>query len=548
MENEYRGVARGVVFYALHAPAEEIAGIAHSSQDVANYSVGPTYPTDPFARISTLDRSELILHLSTFQHSDTVPQSVQALLADLGGTVDRWIGGLNSLVIQLPAETDLYQAAALFERLPEVRFAEPNYVVSPLQLPTLQPNDPDMPLQWHIEGIHMPKAWAVETGRPDIIIAVLDTGYSRHPDLPQEGDPRLVYPHSVFTDATSYFDDGSGHGVAVAGVATAITHNKAYGAGVGWQVSIMPVRVLRKNSEGQETGTEADVVEGIIWAVDHGAHVINLSFGHPGDSKVSRTMRQAIDYAIERGVTVVAAAGNDGNQYEVVSPASHPGVISVGAVTPHRTPAPFSNAGNHSGGNPLDIVAPGTSIYTTSSSIDRSTVHHRTAPFDGTSFAAPQVSGVVALLYARGVLSRSMGSAAPALAQAILRETATPLESGKAYDDAWGYGQLDAYAALTWDTRPQLSEVHVFAADVQPDQLHVVSDIVHPNQYGEFQLANIPPGYHTLIAWADVDQNGRINAGDFIARLDHVLIEADGVTTGLHFNLRETNLQLEVIR
>lgn len=544
--NEHRTVIRGVVVYDLHSPVETAA--ISSGRDAAKHAATPSYPTQPFAYLAASDGSKLIVHLAAVQPSDTVPPSVQALLAELGGSVDRWIGALNSLVIQLPAGTDLHQAAARFERLPEVRLAEPSQTVYPLQVATLTPNDPDWPSQWHLRYIHMPKAWAIETGNSDVIIAVIDTGYSTHPDLPQEGDPRLVHPYSVFEDSPSYFDDGSGHGAAVAGVAAATTHNQAYGAGVGWRVSVMPIRVLRKNSAGQEIGDEADVASAIVWAVDHGAHVINLSFGIPGESRVSTIMRQAINYALERGVTVVAAAGNDGNNYEVVSPASHPGVIAVGAVTQQGLPAPFSNSGNRSGGNSLDVVAPGTAIYTTSTQLSGTAAFHRTAPFNGTSFAAPQVSGVVALLYARGVLSRSMGSAAPALAQSILRETAVPLEPGRAYDDAWGYGLVDAYAALTWDTRPRLSEVHVFAAHVDSGQLHVVGDVVHPNRYGEFQLINIPPGRQTLFAWADVDRNGRINPGDYVARLDNVLIAADNVITGLHFHLRETDLHFEVIR
>lgn len=544
--NEHRTVVSGVVHYALHSPAGT-AGFAQSERDVAKHAAVPSFPTDPFVHLTTHGDAKLILQIDSIPPSGAVPPAVQALLAELGGSVDRWIGALNSLVVQLPADTDLYEAAAKFELLPEVRYAEPSQTVYPLNAPTVVPNDPDLPLQWHLEYIHMPKAWAIETGSSNVIIAVIDTGYSDHPDLPQKGNPRLVHPYSVF-DGGSYFDDGSGHGVAVAGVAAATTHNQAYGAGVGWRVSVMPIRVLRRNSAGQEIGDEADVAAGIVWAVDHGAHVINLSFGIPGESRVSHIMRQAIDYAIERGVTVVAAAGNDGNNYDVVSPASHPAVIAVGAITSQGRPAVFSNTGNRSGGNPLDIVAPGTNIYTTSSRLDGASVLHRTAAFNGTSFAAPQVSGVVALLYANGILSRNMGSAAPALAQAILRESAIPLEPGKAYDDTWGYGRLDAYAALTWDTRPRLNEVHVFAGQIDSGQLHVVGDIVYPNRYGEFQMTNIPPGRHTFFAWADVDRNGRINPGDFIARLDNVLIEADKVITALHFDMRETNLQLEVIR
>lgn len=542
---EHPGMAKGVVSYALHASAEIGSTKSLVQPPVADSADTPTYPSDFSASFDESETAELVLHLSSVRAAETVPESVQALLSELDGTVVRWLRGQNSLVVQLPEDSDLDLAVAMFERLPDVLVAEPNRIIVPLQLPTLVPNDPDLSQQWHLNYIYMPEAWAVEYGRSDIIIAVLDTGYSQHPDLPQEGDPRLVYPHSVFSDA-DYLDDGSGHGTAVAGVAAALTNNGAHGAGVAWRVSIMPVRVLRTNSAGKETGTEADVSDGIKWAVDHGAHVINLSFGYPRNSKVSHTMREALDYAIERGVTVVASAGNDGNRYPVVSPASHPGVIAVGAIAQNGAVAGFSNSGNRSGGNSLDLIAPGTNIYTTVSQPSALT-KHTLRSFNGTSFASPQVSGVVALLYARGTLSRNMGAAAPALAQTILRETATPLEAGKAYDDAWGYGLLDAYAAITWDTRPRLDQVRVFAAATGLNGLQVLSDMAQPDRYGTFTLTNIPAGLHTLIAWSDTDRNGRINPGDFIGRLDDVMITDDEPIAGLHFYLRPTDLHMAVV-
>lgn len=185
---------------------------------------------------------------------------------------------------------------------------------------TLLPNDPLWQSSWSLAKVGAPAAWSVTTGSPETIVAVLDTGIDpTHPDL--QG---AVVPGWDFVNGDADPSDDHGHGTAVAGVIAARSNNGIGVTGACWRCSVMPVKVIAANG----IGNSADIAEGLRWAADHGAAVINMSFVMSGpDGAVA----SAIDYARAKGAIVVAAAGNSAAG-AVTFPAGHPGTISVTAT------------------------------------------------------------------------------------------------------------------------------------------------------------------------------------------------------------------------
>jgi len=272
------------------------------------------------------------------------------------------------------------------------------------------PNDPYFVDEWGLPAIGLPQAWSVSRGQ-GVIVAVLDTGV----DVTHEDLAGQTVPGWDFIDGDGLPADTNGHGTAVAGIIAAATGNGIGMASVAPGARIMPVRVL----DGAGNGVDPVIAQGITWAVDHGARVINLSLGGEGWTDV---LQVAIDDAIARGAVVVAAAGNSGAGSPVEYPAAYGPVLAVGALDVTGSRASFSNTGDA-----LDIMAPGESILST-----RPGTYGRGT---GTSFAVPFASAAVALVIAAG------GQATR------LTETARDLgEPG--FDTYTGYGAVDLTAAL----------------------------------------------------------------------------------------------------
>ena len=285
----------------------------------------------------------------------------------------------------------------------EIIFAEPNYKASIAQIP----NDPDFTSngfdeekQWYLPKINAPDAWDITTGSENVVIAILDTGINyNHPDLSAKMWTHGEIPsNGQDDDGNGYIDDVNGydfvnydsnpmddhgHGTKVASVAAASTNNAMGIAGVSWVSPLMAVKVMDDNG----LGDFANIAQGLIYAVDNGASIVNMSLGTLILSKasISLTMDEAIDYAYKQGVTMVAAAGNNGIS-SISYPASNNKVISIGATDSQDMLASFSNYGSG-----LDLVAPG--VYIRTASLSNGYTYS-----SGTSAAAPVVSGVAALI------------------------------------------------------------------------------------------------------------------------------------------------------
>ncbi|NWF99081.1 MAG: S8 family serine peptidase [Nitrospirae bacterium] len=340
--------------------------------------------------------------------------------------------------VKLPEGLSVKDAIIQYMANPNVEYASPVFIRKAAGIAKLMPNDEFFVDQWALRNIgkyvygtkgadiDATYAWRVSTGNYGIIIAVIDTGVDyNHPDLYSNiwrNAPECNGLPGVDDDGNGYIDDCTGwnfvtceswddteclipttgnndpmddygHGTHVAGIIGAVGNNALGVTGVMWRTSIMPVRVLNQYGEGDDD----DIAEGIKYAVDNGAKVINASLGGYGTSPV---LEDAIAYANSHGVLFVAAAGNESNNNDInpVYPASYPysNIISVAATDQDDHRVAFTNFGYAS----VDVGAPGVYIISTvptwmADYYGYGYLDH----YAGTSMAAPHVSGLAGLLY-----------------------------------------------------------------------------------------------------------------------------------------------------
>ena len=353
---------------------------------------------------------ELLVLFKSGAPADASEQAQKAVNAE-------FLQNLYESRVQLWGVTAGGEAAAIdaLNNDPNVEYAEPNYIVHTQDV-SLIPNDPGYPNQWGHPKINSPAAWDLSTGSASITIAIIDTGIDLdHPDLAS----KIVAGYD-FIDGDTTPNDLNNHGTHVAGIAGALGNNSTGGVGVDWQARLMPVRVLDANGSGSSSG----VANGINWAYQHGAKVLNLSLGGPDNSQ---TVQNAVTDAWNAGSLVLAAMGNAGTSTPLY-PAANANVMAVAATTSTDQRASFSSYGSH-----CDIAAPGENIY--------STVINGYDYFNGTSMATPFVSGLAALLW----------SVAPGLTNAQVQQTIqnNAVDLGTpGWDSSFGYGRINALETL----------------------------------------------------------------------------------------------------
>jgi subtilisin family serine protease len=316
----------------------------------------------------------------------------------------------GAVVVDVPAD-QIAEAAAVLRADPAVAYVERDGIA---RAAAVTPNDPAFAGQWGITRTGVSTAWETTRGSAAVVIAVVDTGVKELPDLAGR-----VLPGYDFVNKDSNATDDQGHGTMTAGVIAARGGNRTGIAGICWVCRILPVKVLGADGGG----SYSDIAQGIRWAADHGADIVNLSLGGDDDS---RLLRDAVTYATAKGALVIAAAGNQGSPVPHF-PAAIPAVLAVGAATTTDSRYSWSNYGS----SWVDIAAPGCNPAQARNGI--------VGQFCGTSSATPFVAGVAALL----------ASTTPAPAAETIRAALTG--SADKISGSWvprSSGRVNAAAAL----------------------------------------------------------------------------------------------------
>ena len=371
----------------------------------------------------------------------------------------------NIYIFEVPKDSDISSIVDDFSSKTFVEYAEPNYFADLF----LSPNDENFSKQWALNNvgqcggtpdadIDAPEAWDIETGSPDIVIAIVDTGIDyNHPDLQdniwinedEEPDNDLDDDNNGFIDDVIgwdfYYDDnepldGFGHGTPCSGIASAATNNDIGIAGVSWNCKIMPVQSF--DELGQ---TDITIMSnGIVYAADNNADVISMSFGV---YTYSELLEDAVDYAYSKGAVLIAAAGNIDDSLKAY-PAAYENVIAVAATdnNDERAKYEYNEASNY--GSWIDVAAPGKDVFTT---MPTYMVTLNYAGFSmnydelfGTSMACPHVAGLAGL-----ILSKN-----PSYSQTRVRSNI--LSNVDPYDSVEyiGTGRINAYKALIEEHQP----------------------------------------------------------------------------------------------
>ena len=439
----------------------------------------PAYSADDFkvkqTAISTATASYVPGEILVKYHRGVASQQAAAAQAQLGASVISTNQQIGFNLLSIPASSTVEDMVAAFQSLPEVEYAEPNYIASAF----MTPNDPYYVYQWHMPMINTGLAWDQSTGT-GVVVAVIDCGvayenygvYAQAPDL---AGTNFVAGWD-FVNNDSHPNDDNAHGTHVAGTIAQTTNNSLGVTGVAFNCSIMPVKVL----DAAGNGTYANIANGIIWAADHGAKVINMSLG---GALSSSTLQNAVIYADGLGVTIVCAAGNAASsapQY----PAAYTQCISVSAIRYDKTLAYYSSYGST-----IDICAPGGDVtidqngdgyvdgvlQQTHDGTNYSTFAYYF--YQGTSMACPHVAGVAALL-----IAKAGGSLTPAQVRTAVQSTAQDLGSA-GWDQQYGYGLVDANAALLSLNPPTNPPVAAFTGTPLSGQAPLTVDFTDQSTY-----------------------------------------------------------------
>jgi type VII secretion-associated serine protease mycosin len=452
-------------------PAGDVAAAAAATPSIAAFPDGDVIPAQSSSATASPPQASTQHELPgvvlvRFRDASAVANT--SVLQTVNGLEQETVGTTGYVRVAIPGSVD--DAVTRLGDNPAVLGIEPDYIRSA----SASPNDPLFRKggpQSYLSTMRVPQAWDVTTGSAAVTLAVVDSGVDpSHPDLAGR-----VLPGKDFVNNDSDAADDNGHGTAVAGVAAAATNNGLGIAGVTWTTKVLPVKVL--DSSG--AGSDSAIASGITWAADNGASIINLSLGAGYDGAV---LRSAVQYALAKGVVVVAAAGNNADAGPVY-PAAYPGVLAVSATDESGTFASFSNIGSYVG-----VAAPGVNVMapvSTAASVIPIT-RDRYTPMSGTSFSAALVSGVASLVKAQHP------DWSPA--QIVDRVETTARDVGPyGVDPYYGHGLVDAAAA-------------VGAAPVQPPA-GAPRDALEPNDVADRAtvLADNAPVDATIAPEGDVD-------------------------------------------
>ncbi|MEJ6951595.1 S8 family serine peptidase [Natronospora cellulosivora (SeqCode)] len=419
-------------------------------------------------------------------------------------------------VLSSIGDRDINDLLNILNKNPNIEYAELNRKVHVF----IELNEPENANKYEEQKeyyslISLPYAWSITTGTDDITVAVLDTGIdNQHPDLRDN-----IINGKNFTGDGSIYDtsDINGHGTHVAGIIGAADNQGV--VGVNWNVNLIPVKVL--NNEG--SGTLAGIVEGIEWVINEtDTNIINMSLGTDFDSI---TLENAVEAAYNAGITVIAAAGNTGEElnYKVKYPAAYESVISVGSLDTNLKRSNFSSYGEM-----LDFMAPGEGIYSTLPGGGYGNMN-------GTSMAAPHIAGIAAL-----ILSRNANLKPNEVKYKLLRTAQDLGEAGKDYH--YGFGLINSHAAVA--LTDSKSEIKVFAGvkDLEEKKIYVKSEMTTADLEGFYNLSSLNDEYY-IYAWLNLSNNDYISSGDYFGKYRTKVSEGSDINFELNLITSEDNFE-----
>lgn len=385
--------------------------------------------------------------------------------------------GLDRIVsVTYAADIDPLYAATKLAKVSEIEWIEPRYVYKS----TLVPNDPLYNQQWYLPKIKAPEAWDINQGSPSIVVGIDDTGVDwDHPDL--VGNIWInadeIENNGLDDDNNGYIDDYRGwdfggsngtpdnnpmedapdHGTHVAGCVSASTNNGTGVAGIGFSTKVMAVKTSRNDQRDPSSGAPYIVYgyEGLLYAAQNGARIINCSWGGGGYSLLGQNI---IDEVTAMGTVIVAAAGNESSR-DKFYPSAYNNVLSVAATTSSDARSSFSNYGYS-----VDVASPGSSIYNTWQ-------NNTYASLSGTSMASPITAGLVALTMAQ------FPNLTPLQAAEKVRVSADNIDNlNPSFVQLLGKGRINALRSLQTNDFTSVRSVEA-----------VFSDAVTGNNDGIFQ-------------------------------------------------------------
>lgn len=425
------------------------------------------------------------------------------------------------IIIKYDSDIGLEEIISFYENTGLFEYVEPNYTGKGSGVLNTIPNDSEYSNQWGLKNdgtfsnapsvsgadIEMELAWDIETGDPNMIVAIIDTGLRlAHPEFSgrlwnnvnEVADGTDTDNNGFIDDLVAGWDfinsdndptDDHGHGTNVAGIALASGNNTIGYAGVNWNAKVMICKALNENN----SGSYAAMAGAIYYAVDNGAKVINMSIGGSGNSI---TLSDAIDYCYDNGVVLVACMMNFNNSVTYY-PAGYNKTIAVGATNPDDTrsnPFFWSTTSGSNFGSHIDLVAPGNYMYGLSDTSDT----YYGSYWGGTSQASPLVAGVVSLLLSQN----------PALTfeeiRTILRESSEdqvgdPSEDINGFDTYYGYGRLNAKNALSHQ-----------ALSINNFENANKNIVIYPNpinRNSQLEISNLIDGDYTINIYNAFGQN-----------------------------------------
>jgi subtilisin family serine protease len=364
-------------------------------------------------RADGVSKSEIVVRFNT--------ASVQGL----SYKVKKTIKGINASVLEVPSGKTPEAVIADIKAKYSVKYAQP---VNRVTMDAF--DDPMIKDQYALNITNALKAWDVQKGKLDTMIAVIDSGVDMtHPDLKD----KIVKSYNVFTK-NNQVKDMNGHGTHCAGIAAAAVGNGVGTAGVAPGCGLMAVQVLSE----QGGGSDQTIADGIVWAADNGAKVMTMSLGLYKRSKV---IEDALQYALDKDVLLCASAGNNNAQNDPETaphlPSTYPGVVEVAATDAKDQKASFSNWGKT-----VVVAAPGHQILSTVPTYNNGTGKTSYAIMSGTSMASPFAAGVAGLIrsqhpeWNREQVRKAM-------------ETAVTDLGDKGFDQYFGHGRVDALKAVS---------------------------------------------------------------------------------------------------